>query len=139
MTEGKKEKKKERSKAWLDFIVSIKLSTTTERWGRGEGERGKKEKPQRIYRRNRNIRIINAFLESLLSESFPSLGVTGVRHLPRVSSHAVLISGPAVRAAQILICSYSSVFLPPMSTALFSLAGALSDLFYIPQTQSLPS
>ena len=30
----------------------------------------------RIYRISQNIRIINAFLESLLSESFPSLGVT---------------------------------------------------------------
>ena len=47
------------------------------------------------------------------------------------------------RAAQILSWSYSSVFLPPMSTAIraggFSFVGALSDLLYIPQTQSLPS
>ena len=59
-------------------------------------------------------------------------------------SNAVLISGPAVRAAQVLICSYSySVFLPPMSTAIrtsaFSFVGALNDILYIPQTQSLPS
>jgi len=51
--------------------------------------------------------------------------------------------GPAVGAAQILIWSYSSVFLPPMSTAIrtsvFSFVGALNDLLYIPQTQSLPS
>ena len=31
---------------------------------------------QRIYRTSQNIRIINVFLESLLSESFLSLGVT---------------------------------------------------------------
>ena len=65
-------------------------------------------------------------------------------HLPRMPSNAVLISGPAVRAAQVLICSYSySVFLPPMSTAIrtsaFSFVGALNDILYIPQTQSLPS
>ena len=33
-------------------------------------------KSKRIYRTSPNIRIINDFLESLLSESFPSLGVT---------------------------------------------------------------
>ena len=58
-------------------------------------------------------------------------------------SNTVLISGPAVRAAQILIFSYSSAFLPLMSTAIrtsaFSSVGALNDLLYIPQTQSLPS
>ena len=63
--------------------------------------------------------------------------------LPRKPSNTVLISGPAVGAAQILIWSYSCVFLPPMSTAIrtsvFSFVGALSDLLYIPQTQSLPS
>ena len=64
-------------------------------------------------------------------------------HLPSMSSNSVLISGPAVGAAQILICSYTSVFLPPMSTAVrasaLSSVGALSDLLYVPQTQSLPS
>jgi len=49
--------------------VPINLTTTTE-----EGERGKKI--QRIYRTSQNIGIIDVFLESLLSESFPSLGVT---------------------------------------------------------------
>ena len=45
-------------------------------------------------------------------------------------SSTVLVSGPAVGAAQTLICSYSGVFLPPMSTAVrtsaFSFVGALS-------------
>ena len=48
-----------------------------------------------------------------------------------------------MRAAQIRICFYSTVFLPPMSTAIrssaFYFVGALNDLLYIPQTQSLPS
>ena len=64
-------------------------------------------------------------------------------HLPRMPSNTVLISEPALRAAQILIWSYYSLFLPPVSTAIrtsaFSFVGALSDLFYIPETQSLPS
>ena len=38
-------------------------------------------------------------------------------HLPRMPSKTVLMSGPAVGTAQILIWSSSSVFLPPMSTA----------------------
>ena len=59
----------------LDFIVRIK-STTTTGWGRGE------KNSKRIYRTSQNIRIINAFLESLLSESFPLLGVSPP-HLPR--------------------------------------------------------
>ena len=46
----------------------------------------------------------------------------------------LLISGPAVVAAQILIWSYFCVFLPPMSTAIrtsvFSF-GELSMTFYI--------
>jgi len=43
------------------------------------GERGgekKEKKSKRIYRTSQNIRITNAFLESLLSEPFPLLGVT---------------------------------------------------------------
>ena len=60
----------------------------------------------------------------------------------RMPSNTVLISGPAVEAVQILICSYSPVFLPPVSTASrtreFSFVGALSDLSHIPQTQRLP-
>jgi len=50
--------------------VPIKSTTTTD--GREKGK--KKEKSERIYRTNQNIKIINVFLESLLTESFPSLG-----------------------------------------------------------------
>ena len=63
--------KKNSSKAKLDIIVSIKLTITTE----GEN-RKKKKKSKRIYRTSENTRIINVFLESLPSASFPSLGVT---------------------------------------------------------------
>ena len=68
-----------------------------------------------------------------------SLSLTGSHsppHLPRTPSNTVLVSGPDVGAAQILIWSYYSVFLPPMSTAIrtsaFSFVGALNDLLYIP-------
>ena len=43
--------------------------------GRGEVG-GQKKKSQRIYRTSQSIRAINVFLESLLSESVPLLGVT---------------------------------------------------------------
>ena len=57
----------------MDFSVPIISTTTTE----GELKKEKKrKKSKRIYRTSRNIRIINVFLESLLSKSFPLLGVT---------------------------------------------------------------
>ena len=56
--------------------------------------------------------------------------------LPIMPSNTVLVSGPAVGEAQILIWSYSSVFLPPVSTAIrtsvFSFVGVLNDILYIP-------
>ena len=52
--------------------MPIKLTATTE----GEKTEKKDKKSKKIYRTSQNIRIINVFLESLLSESFPSLGVT---------------------------------------------------------------
>ena len=64
-------------------------STTTTKGGR------KKKKSESIYRTSQNIRIINAFLESVRSEPFPSLGVT-----VHLTSNTVLISGPAVGAAR---------------------------------------
>ena len=57
-------------------------------------------------------------------------------YLPRMPSNTLLISGPAVGAAQILIWSYSCVFLPPMTTAIrasaFSFVRALNGLLHIP-------
>ena len=52
--------------------MPIKLTATTE----GEKTEEKDKKSKKIYRTSQNIRIINVFLESLLSEFFPSLGVT---------------------------------------------------------------
>ena len=74
----------------------------------------------------------------------PSLaGSHSPPHLPRMLANTVLISGPAVGAAQILVWSYFCVCLPPVSTAIrtsaFSFVGALNVLLCIPQTQSLPS
>ena len=52
--------------------MALKWTATTE----GDKKEKKKKKFKRIYRTSQNIRIINVFLESLLSEPFPLLGVT---------------------------------------------------------------
>ena len=74
MTEGKKkEKKKKKLKSLIRFHSDNKIDN----YNRGGEERKKKEtKAKRIYRTSQNIRKINIFLKSLLSYSFPSLGVT---------------------------------------------------------------
>ena len=75
------------------------------------------------------------FLSHSCQECFPLWGVSPP-HLPRMPSNTVLVSGPAVGAAQILTWSCSSVLLPPMSTAVrtsaVSFVGALSGLLYLP-------
>ena len=90
---------------------------------------------KRIYRTSEKIRIINVFSESLLSV-LSLAGSHSPPHVPRMPSNTGLISGPAVGAAQILIWSYSCVFLLPTSiatrTSAFSFVGALNVLFYIP-------
>ena len=64
------EKKFKKLKSLIGFHSADKINS----YNRG-GWRGKK-KSKRIYRTSQNIRIINVFLESLLSVSFPLLGVT---------------------------------------------------------------
>ena len=71
MTEEKKKEKKFKSLIRLNGGNKI---DNYNRVGWGQGKKGKKFK--RIYRTSQNIGIVSVFLESLLSESFPSLGVT---------------------------------------------------------------
>ena len=54
--------------------MPIKSMTTIELGGGGKEKKEKKSK--RIYRTSQKVRIINVFLESLLSEYFPMLGIT---------------------------------------------------------------
>jgi len=103
----KKEKKKKKLKGLIRFHSANKINSYNRWAGRGRERRKKnrrKKKSKRIYRTSQNVRIINVFLEFLLSESSPSLGVSPP-HLPRMPSNTVLISGPIVGAAQILIGS----------------------------------
>ena len=111
-------------------------STTTTEWVKKE-KKIQKNLQNKSKRKNNNFSWVTAVrVLSLTGSHSPP-------HLPRMPSNTVLISGPAVGAAQILIWSYFSLFLPPMSIAIrtseSSSVGALSDLLYIPQTQSRPS
>ena len=97
------------------------------------------------YIKHSNLNLLRTsspvFLESPLSESFPSLGVTG--HLTSLGCPLTLrwsldlLWGSSASTLVLLLC-----VLPSMSAAIrtneFSLVGALSDLLYIPQTQGLP-
>jgi len=77
---------------------------------RGGSKKGKKSK--RIYRSSQSIRIINVFLESLLSESFPSLRVTV--HLtslgcpPTLCWSLALLLGSSDSNLVLLLCVLSS-------------------------------
>ena len=66
MTRGKKRK----FKSLIGFHSANKVNNYN-KGGKKRKKKKKKKKSKRIYRTNQNIRIINAFLESLLSESFP--------------------------------------------------------------------
>jgi len=134
MCEGKKKNKT------LKNLISCHSANKIDNYNGGGV--GREKKIQRIYR-SQKIRIKMPFLESLLSRVL-SLPVShSPLHLPRIPSNTLLISWPAIRAVKILICSYSCVFLPPVSTAIrtsaFSFVGGLNDLLYLPQTQNLPS
>ena len=125
MTEIKKEKKK------LKSLIRFHSANKINNYKSGE-KNEKKRKIQKNLQNKSNIRIINVLLESLLPRVLSFSGSHSPLHFPRMPSNTVLISGPALGAAQILIWSYSSVFLPPMyttiGTSVFSFVGALKDL-----------
>ena len=64
-----------RGKKNLKSLIRFDSANKIDNYSRGRGKE-KKKKSKRIYRTSQNIIIINVFLKSLLSESFPSLGVT---------------------------------------------------------------
>ena len=124
--EGENEKRKENKKkpAWRQRFVTRKKSaikkikklknliifhSTNEINNFNRRRVNKKEKKSKKKKKNcgtsQNIRIVNIFLESLLSASFSSLEV--IVHLtsptPRVTSNTALVSGHAVGASQTLI------------------------------------
>ena len=128
----------------LKGLIGFLSANKTDNYNRG-GKTGK-EKRKKIQKnlQNKSKNKNDKYFSLVTAVRVLSLaGSHSPFHLPKMPSNTVLISGPAVGAAQILIWSYSCVFLPPMSTAIrasaFSFVGALNDLLYIPQTQSLLS
>ena len=123
------EKKKKELKSLIRFIVPLKLTTTTEQGEKG-GEIQKNLKNKSKHKNNKCFSEVTAVRVLSLAGSHSPL------QLPRMPSNTVLVSGLALRAAQILIWSCSFVLLPPMSTAIrasaFSFVGALTVLLYIP-------
>ena len=119
--------RKEKLQSLIRFHSANKIDNN------GGGIKGKKIQK---YLQNKSKHKNNkCFSESLLSESFPSLGVTVHLTSPRMPSNTALISD--LLWGQ-LIWSFC-VFLPPMSTAtrtsVFSFVEALNDLLYIRKTQ----
>ena len=68
VTEGKKRKK-------LQSLIGLLSVNKIDNYNRG-GKGGGRKESKSIYRTSQKVRIINVFLESLLSESFPLQGVT---------------------------------------------------------------
>ena len=132
MTEGEKEK----LKSLIGFHSVNKINNYN------IGEKRKKKIQMILQNKSKNKRN-KCFSWVITVRVLSHTGSHSPPHLPRMPSNTVLISGPAVVAAQILIWSYSYVFLPPVSTTIrtsvFSFVGVLNDLLNIPQTQSLPS
>jgi len=138
-----RKKKKKKFKSLIRFHSANKIDNSNSRAGvagaGGAGDLREKKNLQNKskHKNNKCISWVTAVrVLSLAASHSPP-------HLPRMPSNTVLISGPAVGAAQILIWSCSCVLLPPMSTAIrtsaFSFVGACNDFLYIPETQSLPS
>ena len=125
-------------KSLIRFHSANKINNY-KRGGRREREKNIQNNLQNKFKRKNNKCFSWVTAVRVLSLA----GSHSPPYLLRMSSNTVLVSGPAVGAAQILILSCSCVFLLPMSTAIrtsvFSFVGALNGLLYIPWTQSLPS
>ena len=103
-------------------------------WGGGQKEKRKKKKSKRIYRTSQNISIISVFLESLLSEFFPSLGVTV--HLTSPGCPPTLCSSLDLLWGQLRfqfgpfpVCSFLQC--PQLSELVCFLLWELSMTFYV--------
>ena len=128
MTEKKKKKKK------LKSLVRFHSANKINNYNRG-GKKEKKRKKIQTNLQNKSKHKNNKCFSWVTAVRVLSLaGSHSPSHLPRMPSNTLLISGPAGGTAQILIWSYSCVFLPPMSTAIrtsaFSFVGAV-NVFYI--------
>ena len=123
-------------KKTLKTLIRFHGANKMDNYNRGEK---RKEKSKRIHRTSQNIRIMQVFLESLLSGSFPSLGVT-VHLTSRGCPPTLLISGPALGAAQILMWTpvCSRLHCPQPSEPVRFLLWALSAASHISMDTESP-
>ena len=126
------EKKIKELKGLIGFFSANKI----DKYNRGERKEIKKKerKIQKNLQNKSKIKNNKCFSWVATVRVLSLAGSHSPPHLPRMSSNTVLISVPAGGTAQILIWSYSCVFLPPMSTAIRAsvfLLWELSMTFYI--------
>ena len=92
-------------------LKSLISDNKIDNYNRG-GKRKKKKKSKRLYRTSQNIGIINVFLESLLSESFPLLGVrvhlTSLDALPHCVGLWTCCGSSSDSNLVILLCVFAS-------------------------------
>ena len=135
--------RKKKLKTLNRFHSANKINNYNLGAGREEKKKKKLKKIQKNLKNKPKHKSNKCFSRVTAVRVLSLAGSHSPPHLPRMPSNTVLISGPAVGAAQILIWSHACAFLPPMSTAIrasaFSFVGALSGLLYIPLTQSLLS
>ena len=110
--------------------MALKWTATTE----GDKKEKKEKKIQKNLQNKSKHKNNKCFSWVTAVRALSLAGSHSPPHLPRMPSKTVLLSGPVVGAAQILIWFYSYIFLPPISTAIrtsvFSL-WELSMTFYI--------
>ena len=124
-------KRKKKLKSLTGFLSANKIDI----YNRGREKEKMKKKIQKNLQNKSKNKNNKCFSWVTAFTVFSLPGSHSPPCLPRMPSNTLLISGPAVGVTQILIWSYSCVFLPPMSTAIrtgvFSFMGALNDLLYI--------
>ena len=117
---------------FIGFLSANKIDNHNG-WRGGE-EKGRKKFQKNLQNKSKN-KNNTCFSWVTAVRVLSCAGSHSPPHLPRMPSNTVLVSGPAVGEAQVLIWSYSFVFLSPMSrairTSVFSFLGVLNVLLYI--------
>jgi len=126
---------KRKLKSLIGFLGANKIDKYNRgRWGERKEKRN--EKIQKNLQNKSKYKNNKCFYWVTAVRVLSHAGNHSQPYLPRRPSNTVLVSGPAVQAAQVLIWPYSCVFLTPMSTAIrasaFSFVGALNVLLHIP-------
>ena len=109
-----RKKKKKKIKSLIKFHSANKIDN----YNKGGKKGKKKEKNPKESTEESKFKNNKCFSWVTTVRVLSLAGSHSSPHLPRMPSNPVQISEPAVGAAQILIWSYSSVFVPPMSTAI---------------------